>query len=492
MYEDRILAKGLEEKIVSPQEAAALVKSDMKLGFSGFTSAGYAKLVPTAIAEMGTAKNLTVLTGASTGPELDGALAKAGLMGHRYPFQSNKDSRNSINAGTTEYADCHLGVYPRMIRQGVFGEMDYTIIECAMITEEGDLVPTLTVGATNALVEHSKKVIVELNTSVPTGVYGMHDIFSPDEGKPNNIVTAADRIGEKAIKCGVDKIAAIVINTEHGTCPVFKEADAVSAKIAGYIVDFLKEEVKKGNMPENLYPLQSGVGAVANAVLAGLSDAGFKHLSMYTEVVQDSALELMYQGIMDHLSATALSISKEGLAKFYEHFDEVKDKIVIRPQDVSNHPEMIRRLNVIAMNTALEADIYGNVNSTHVTGSKMMNGVGGSGDFSRNAALSIFMTPSVAKDGAISSIVPMVTHVDNNEHDVSVLVTEQGLADLRGLSPKERANLIIEKCVHPDYKEQIREYFENALKVAPGQQTPHDLAHCFDMHLKFMETGSMK
>lgn len=492
MYEDRILQKSLLNKVMSADEAAALIKSDMKLGFSGFTSAGYAKKVPTAIAQLGTAKNLTVITGASTGTELDGSLAKAGLMGRRHPFQSDKDSRNSINAGTTKYADIHLGVLPRLVRQGIFGEMDYTIVECCMITEEGNLVPTLTVGATNALVEHSKKVIVELNTSVPKEVYGMHDVISPDEGIPVPITKVTDRVGVPYIPCTPDKIAAIVINEEVGATPVFKEPDEVSAKIAEHIVEFLKEEVAKGRMPENLYPLQSGVGAVANAVLAGLSNAGFKHLSMYTEVGQDSALDLVHAGIMDSLSTTAISLSKEGLEKFYDNFDEVKDKIVLRPQDISNHPEMIRRLNLIAMNTAIEADIYGNVNSTHILGTKMMNGIGGSGDFARNSFVSIFMTPSLAKDGAISSIVPMVSHVDSCEHDVGVLVTEQGLADLRGLSPKERAELIIEKCAHPDYKQQLRDYFEHAKEVSPSQHTPHDLRHCYDMHNRFIETGSMK
>ncbi|MBE5901568.1 MAG: succinate CoA transferase [Lachnospiraceae bacterium] len=490
MYEDRILNPALMEKIMSPEEAAALIKPDMTLGFSGFTSAGYAKKVPTAIAKLGTAKNLTVITGASTGKELDGELARAGLMGRRHPFQSDKDSRNSINAGDTRYADIHLSVLPRQVRQGVFGEMDYTIVECAMITEKG-LVPTLTVGATNALVENSKKVIVELNTSVPKEVYGMHDIISPDEGKPVPITKPTDRVGLPYIPCEAEKIAAIVINEEVGATPVFKEPDEVSSKIAEHIVEFLKDEVKKGHLPENLYPLQSGVGAVANAVLAGLSGAGFKHLSMYTEVGQDSAVDLVHAGIMDSLSTTAISLSKEGLEKFYANFDKMKEKIVLRPQDVSNHPEMVRRLNVIAMNTAIEADIYGNVNSTHIIGTKMMNGVGGSGDFARNAAISIFMTPSLAKDGKISSIVSMVTHVDSCEHDVCVLVTEEGLADLRGLSPKERAELIIEKCAHPSYKKQLREYFEKAKEVSASQHTPHDLAHCFDMHNRYLETGSM-
>ena len=119
--------------------------------------------------------------------------------------------------------------------------------------------------------------------------------------------------------------------------------------------------------------------------------------------------------------------------------DRYRDSIILRPQEISNHPELIRRLGCLAMNGMIEADIYGNVNSTHVNGTAIMNGIGGSGDFARNAYISFFMTPSTAKKGAVSCIVPMVTHVDHTEHDVHVLVTEQGLADLRGLSPKQRA-----------------------------------------------------
>ena len=128
---------------------------------------------------------------------------------------------------------------------------------------------------------------------------------------------------------------------------------------------------------------------------------------------------------------------------------------------------------MIAINTALEADIYGNVNSTHVGGTHMMNGIGGSGDFARNAHLGILVTKAMAKGGALSSIVPMVTHVDHNEHDVDVLVTEQGLADLRALAPRERAETILGNCVHPDYRELATDYFREASRR--GGHTPHML-----------------
>ena len=257
------------------------------------------------------------------------------------------------------------------------------------------------------------------------------------------------------------------------------------------IISLLKDEVKKGRLPNN-FTIQSGFGAVANAVLYGLDTDEFNNLDMYTEVVQDGAMELILKGKIKTASATSLCLSKEGRKKFYANLNELKERMVIRPQDISNNCGIIRRLGVVAMNTAIEVDIYGNVNSTHIMGSSMMNGLGGSGDFARNSLLTIFMTPSTAKNGTISSIVPMVSHVDHTEHDTHIIVTEYGYADLRGLSPKERAELIIEKCAHPEYKPMLKDYFERAKKMANGQQTPHDLKTALSWHQRYLETGSMK
>ncbi len=139
------------------------------------------------------------------------------------------------------------------------------------------------------------------------------------------------------------------------------------------------------------------------------------------------------------------------------------------------------------MNTALEADIFGAVNSTHVLGTRMMNGIGGSGDFTRNAYLSIFSCPSVTKGGLISNIVPMVAHADHSEHSVDIIVTDQGIADLRHLDPVQRAECIIENCAHPDYRPLLRDY----LRMGAGQ-TPHTLRAAFAFHNAFSETGDMR
>ena len=201
--------------------------------------------------------------------------------------------------------------------------------------------------------------------------------------------------------------------------------------------------------------------------------------------------DLIDAGKLGFASGTSLTPSPDGLKRFYENIATYRDKIVLRPQELSNSPEVARRLGVIAMNTAIEFDIFGHVNSTHIMGNKMMNGIGGSGDFARNAQLTIFFTTSTAKGGAISSIVPMCSHIDSTEHDVDVFITERGVADVRGLSPKERAKVIIEKCAHPDYKPMLRDYLERAMATVGGH-TPHIMCEALSWHCRFLETGTMK
>src|SRR5699024_10531992 len=198
---------------------------------------------------------------------------------------------------------------------------------------------------------------------------------------------------------------------------------------------FLESEMEAGRLGKELAPIQSGIGSVANAVLHGLLESGFEELDIYSEVLQDAVFDLIDAGKVKTASCCSITLSEEKMGQVFSEFETYKDKIVMRPQEISNHPEVIRRLGLIAINTALELDIYGNINSTHVSGTKMMNGIGGSGDFARNSRLAIFVTKSIAKDGDISSVVPFVPHVDHTEHDVDVIVTEQGYADLRGLAP---------------------------------------------------------
>jgi succinyl-CoA:acetate CoA-transferase len=488
---------------MTAEEAAALIPSGAQIGVSGFTGSGHAKAVPLALAKRiseanlhGKSLKINLFTGASTGPELDGALAKAGGVQFRLPYQSDADMRKRINAGEAEYMDVHLSHVAQYVEYGFLGKLDFAIIEVTAVLEDGRLIPSTSIGNNKTWVEQADKVILEVNSWQPMELEGMHDIYYGLDAPPNRmpipLVRPGDRIGEAYLKVPLDKVVGVVYTDIPDRNNAFKEPDKSSQAIANNLLEFLGTEVKKGRMPANLLPLQSGVGNIANAVLYGLGDAPFENLTAYTEVIQDGMIDLMDKGKLVCASATAISLGPGMLEKVMNNIKAYRDKIVLRPQEISNNPGIIRRLGVVSSNGMIEADIYGNVNSTHVMGSRIMNGIGGSGDFARNAYLAIFMAPSLAQKGQISTIVPMVSHVDHTEHDVHVIITDQGLADLRGLSPKQRAKLIIENCAHPDYRPLLRDYYNRAERVAYGSHTPHMLGEALSWHNRYVRSGSMK
>ena len=499
-HENRIQHAGLRQKVMDADAAAALVAPGAVLGVSGFTGSGYPKALPQALARRieaeraaGREFDVGVWTGASTAPELDGALASS--MRQRLPYQSDPTVRRQINAGAINYIDMHLSHVAPMVQAGFLGSLDIAVIEVAGILPDGRMVPTTSVGNNQAWLDSAKHVILEVNQWQSVALEGMHDIYRialPPARQPIPLTAPGQCIGEPYLRCAPEKIIAIIETDATDRNSPFKAPDADSQRIAGHIIEFFQNEVRQARLPANLLPLQSGVGNIANAVLAGLNESHFEGMSAYTEVLQDGMLRMIESGALSFASATALSLSPEATAFFNQNIEKFRGRVLLRPQDVSNHPEIIRRLGVLAMNAMIEADMYGNVNSTHVMGSAMMNGIGGSGDFARNAYISIFMSPSTAKGGAISCIVPMVSHTDHTEHDVQVLVTEQGLADLRGLAPVQRARLIIEKCAHPDYRDALRDYLNDAQKTANGQHTPHIMGESLAWHRRFLQTGSMK
>ncbi|MDG2002744.1 MAG: acetyl-CoA hydrolase/transferase family protein [Novosphingobium sp.] len=503
MPSSRIHNTVLRSKVMSGADAAALIAPGSTVGMSGFTAAGYPKVVPVALAERIEAAHeagdpfaIKVWTGASTGPELDGALAKAKGIEFRMPYNSDPTAREQINSGEMEYFDIHLSEVAPMAWQGFFGPLHTALIEVTAINEDGTLVPSTSVGNNQTWLDLADQVIVEVNSWQSEKLEGMHDIYFnpalPPHRVPIPLTRADQRIGQPNFHCDPSKIVAVVETDRPDRNQQFKPPDETCRTIAGHILDFLGHEVKQGRLPPSLLPLQSGVGNIANAVLGGLIDWPHENMTAYTEVLQDGLLDLLDSGKLDIVSTTALTLGPDKMNRFVEDIDRYRDRIILRPQEISNHPEIIRRLGSIAMNGLIEADIYGNVNSTHIMGSRIQNGIGGSGDFARNSYISIFMSPSVARDGAISTIVPQVSHVDHINQDVQILVTEQGLADMRGLSPKQRARLVIEKCAHPDYRPMLEDYFERAQHGAYGSQSPSLVGEALSWHQRFIETGTMQ
>lgn len=485
--------------VLTAAEAAALIPHGSTIGFSGFTPAGAAKVVPRALAARARAEHdagrefkVAVVTGASTGDSLDGELARADAISWRTPYQSNKALRDSINAGKTRFFDMHLSQLPQFVRCGFLGQFDWAIVEAAGVTPDGQIVLTTSVGATPTFLRTAKKVILEINQAHSPQLCGFHDIyepFDPPRRQPIPILRPSDRIGTPTVAIDPAKIAGIVESNMPDETSPFDAPDAITQKIGDNVAEFLAAEVLAGRVPREFLPLQSGVGNIANAVLGALgAHAGIPPFEMYSEVIQDSVIDLLRKGKIRFATGTSLTVAREVLADFYADLEFFRPRLLLRPQEITNNPEVVRRLGIITVNTAIEVDLFGNVNSTHVMGSSLMNGIGGSGDFTRNAYISIFTCPSAAKGGRISTIVPLVSHMDHSEHSVQVVVTEHGVADLRGRDPNERARLIIERCAHPAFRDDLRHYFE----MAKHGHSPQTLANAFAMHEQFLASGDMR
>jgi acetyl-CoA hydrolase len=444
---------------LEPAEAAAMIGHGTTVGFSGFTPAGAAKAVPRALAERARAMHerdepmqVRVLTGASTGEALDQALAEANAIAWRAPYQSTRVLRDQINRQQVEFVDMHLSHVPQMLEFGFFGNLDYAVIEAVDVTPDGRVYLSSSSGVSPALLHQADKVIIELNRYHHTRLAEMHDVAllpSPPHRSPIPIHHPMSKIGTPFASVDPNKIVGVVENEEADGVSEFPPANAISSSIADH---------------EAVPPFY-----------------------MYSEVFQDALVDLMERGQLLGASCTSLTLSEGVLQRVYDNMDFFTPRLVLRPQEISNNPGVIRRLGAIAINTALEVDIYGHANSTHVCGTNLINGIGGSGDFTRNAYLSIVVAPSIAKDGAISAIVPMASHVDHNEHSVQIVATDQGLADLRGLGPLERARTIIDQCAHPMYRDELHRY----LAEAPGGHLRHDLSRCFSFHRNYLEKGHM-
>ncbi len=484
---------------MTAEDAAAMINNGDTLGLSGFTAPGAPKFITEALARRAEAEHaagrefkVNIFTGASTSDHVDGCLSRANAINMRAPYQNVPDLRKRINAHDCHYFDRHLSEMAQEMRYGFYGDIDFAIIEAADINEKGEIILGTGIGNIPTYAKLAKRIFIELNDKLPSSIYGMHDVVllqDPPFRREIPIYAANDRIGSPILKVDPSKVIGIVRTSSYDGVKPFSAVDAVSQQIGSNVVKFLISEYRSGRLPAEFLPLQSGVGNVANAVLYDLGESKeLPPFMMYTEVLQDAVLNLIEKGKCTFASTCSMTVADATEERLFSDIDFFHDKIMMRPAEISNNPEVIRRIGVIAMNTALEADIFGCINSTHVLGTKMMNGIGGSGDFTRNAYISIFSCPSVTKGGLISNIVPMVAHCDHSEHSVDIIVTDQGIADLRHKDPVERAHEIINNCAHPMYRELLNDY----LKLGKGGQTPHSLHAAFAFHNAFNETGDMR
>ena len=487
---------------ITAAEAAAMIDHDATIGFSGFTPNGIPKAVVREIKKKaeqlhaeGQPYQISLVTGASGCQSLEGDLANVHAIKFRGPFSTNKGFRTHTNLGEIDYEDMHLGHVAERLRRGFYGEIDWAIIEVsdldeldtvcrAYLTTAGGIVPTI--------VRLAKRIIIELNRFHSPDSKLLHAVYECAEyphRQPIPLLSVGQRIGTNYVEIDPKKIVGVIDSNIEEEARGFVDPNADLTRIGQNVVDFFLSDMKAGHIPPTMFPKQSGVGTTGNAVLKAIGQCeGLPPMEVFSEVVQDAVVELIEQGKISQASAAAMTCTNECIQHVYENIDFFSRHLTLRPSELSNAPALIRRFGVIAMNPALECDLYGNENSSHICGSSLMNGIGGSCDYERNGSISIFYTPSTAKGGKISAIVPMCCHVDSTEHDVDVIVTEQGVADLRGKGPMRRAQEVIERCAHPDYKPLLREY----LRIAPQGHEPQHMRAALAFHDTYLNKGDMR
>lgn len=488
----RIKKISLQKLLVPAEVAAAAIKDGMTVAMSGYAMAGYPKAVPEELVkrkQSGENLSINLITGANV-PWLDEKLGADNIVSRRVPMCAGRILATQANEGTLRYVEQQMNKMPRLLRSGSFGKIDIAVVEALGFDENGDLVPSSSIGMTSHLMDGAEMIIVEINKAHPVELAKLHDIYIPEEAprtRPIPLIEVNQRIGKASIPVCEDKIMFIVetdIPEQMGS-PVRSTEDAV--KIAGHLFDFLEEEYrdKNGVLP----PVQTGFGNIANAVADAFQKSAFHDLQFFCGGITEPVMELLASGKATALSAGGLGMSSR-VEEILKTTAEIEKHLVLRNGDITNSPEVVGRLGLLALNTGIEIDIYGNVNSSHIGGNRVVNGIGGGAGFAQNAGLSVILIPSTAKGGDISSIVPMVSHQDICEHDVDLVVTENGLADLRGLDDGERADLIIARCSSGIYKKQLTAYLQNAREKSGGHhpQLPYE---AFSWFQRLKEEKSM-
>ncbi|UHQ98526.1 acetyl-CoA hydrolase (plasmid) [Natrinema zhouii] len=457
--------------------AAAQIDSDATVLTSGFGSVGYPKRIPLALAESDRELSLTVVSSGNVGDEIDVSLVESGAIDRRFTYQSSAAARAATNRREIAFSDRNASSIGDDIQYGGLVDPDVAIVEAIAVGEDW-FVPSTSIGQVPAFVEATDELLVEVNHRQPLEVQSLHDVYRPDAPPsrgPIPLTEPGDRIGTSAIGFDPEKLVGVVEADRADDTYSFREPTDDDLAIADNLGDFLAAELERSPAFEDEVHFQFGVGSLGNALMGELRSLEFgdRDVAYFGELIQDGLFDMLDAGELECASATALALTDEGQDRLFADVERYARDVVLRPTDVSNHPGLIDRFGVIGVNSAIEFDIYGNVNSTHVGGTRMINGVGGSGDFNRNALLTICALPSTHDDGEISRVIPMAFHVDHTEHDIDVFVTEQGVADVRGCSPIERAERIVDRCAHPSFETRLRDYLDDVRDQSA--HIPHDI-----------------
>jgi len=487
---DRICAS-LKNRIASAANASEAIMDGMTVAMSGYAMAGYPKAIPEELVRhKNEGKNLAInlITGANV-PWLDELLGAAEMIKGRVPMCASKVLSSQVNSNKVRYIEQQMCRMPRLLRSRVLGNIDVVVVEALAVTEEG-LIPTTSAGFISYLLEAANEIIVEINSAQPEILLGMHDIYipkPPPDTEPIPLTSCRDRIGLTFIPFDISKIKYIVETDipENEVQPTTYPLE--SRKTAENLFSFLEKEyrTKSGGL---IPPIQLGFGNIADAVADLLQTSEFTNLQFFCGGISENILKLLQSGKATGISTGGIPMN-ENVGKLLEQIPDVREKLILRNGDMINNAEIIGRLGIIALTTGIETDIFGNVNSSHIGGNNVVNGIGGGANFAQNAGLSVLLISSLSKCGAISNIVPMVSHLDICEHDIDVVITENGYADIRGLDDIQRAEAIISNCAAVDYKHHLLDYLQASKKL--GGHHPQNPQMAFAWYTRLKETGAM-
>lgn len=480
------------EKVLSAEEAASLVEDGMTIATSGNPLMGCPRAFFQALAQRVREKGgikIDLLCAGPLAAEVEDLLVEAGGLRSRIGAVGGPKLREAVNRGEVRFVEGKGGQLPLQVKRGWYGPVHLAVIEAVGLTKEGFIIPSTALYDSPEWVEAAREVIVEINVRRPLGLEGLHDVYQRGgEAIPLTVDDPLKRIGLPYIPLDSRKIKAVVFSDLPEGPSREGGPDPLAEPISRHLGEFFQGEMAAGRLDRGLPPLELGVGDLAGNVMRALGSAGLGDFRFHLPSVTDPVFELLEAGRVRWVSAMALRLTPEVWGRFASGLERFKRQMVLRPVSVCNSPELIQRFGVVAINGCLEMDLQGQVNSSHVFGARILTGIAGSYDYSRNSLYSIFVAPSTTKEGKISTVVPLVSHVDHTEHEVDILVTEQGLADLRGLDPQARAREIIAKCAHPAFREALRKYLDGAGKG----HIPADLEGGFSFHSRLRRAGTMR
>lgn len=451
--------------LVDAEMAAASIADNATILTSGFGSVGYPKELPMALADSGRDLSQTLVSSGNVGEEIDVHLVESGAIDRRFSYQSSGAAREATNRREIAFSDRNVSEIGDEVQHGGLVEPDVAVVEAVAVGEDW-FVPSTSIGQVPAFVGDADRLLIELNHRQPLKLQALHDIYRPD-APPNRdpipLNEPGERIGESCVEFDASKLEGVVETDVSDSTYTFRAPTDADLGIAANLGEFLEAEMERASVFDEVVNLQFGVGSLGNTLMAELKELDFadRDVVYFGELIQDGLLDMLDEGRLESASATSMALTEEGQERLFRDIERYAEDVVLRPADVSNHPGVIDQFGVVGVNSAVEVDIYGNVNSTHVSGEQMINEIGGSADFNRNSLITICALPSTLQGGDVSRVVPITFHVDHTEHDVDVFVTEQGVADVCGCAPIERAELIINQCAHLEFVPELRSYLED-------------------------------